>query len=406
MPERSTAVDSDRRCLNDGELRVLVDEQAPDADGWERSHLNECAGCQARFNRILGDSRAGADLMGRLVSSASAPDPTLAYRRMRAQCAPASARLSSSKGATVMNRFFGAPRRGALAGLVVVVLLAVAIAAAPLGTLASDFLNQFRVQQFAAITIPVDMAQFQQHDGTKTGAPPEHGGDAATGEHGPAEFNGMGAFTSTFTKESSRKVGSVADANAHLGGTLLSPSSLPEGFTGVQPQVYISDAGTATYKMDVAKARQDLGGRGIDASGLPDPATTPNVTVTANIPASAALTYQAGDKHFLVGQMASPSLDIPSSVNVEVLRNALLAMPDLPQDVVAQIRSVRDWQHTLIIPVPKDAKTSQKTVHGAPALLISSEQGTVVLWQKGGILHGVGGQATPDAVMATADSLH
>ncbi|WP_040669600.1 hypothetical protein, partial [Nitrolancea hollandica] len=387
--------------------RVLVDEQAPDATGWERSHLNECAGCQARFNRILADSRAGADLMGRLAPVASAPDPILAYRRMRAQRAPASARLSPSKGASVMNRFFGAPHRGALAGLVVVALLAVAIAVAPLGTLASDFLNQFRVQQFAAITIPVDMAQFQQHDGAKAGAPAEHTGDAAaTGEHGPAEFNGMGAFTSTFTKDSSRKVGSVADANAHLGGTLLSPSSLPEGFASVQPQVYVSDAGTATYKMDVAKARQDLSGRGIDASGLPDPATTPDVTFTANIPASAALTYQAGDKHFLVGQMASPSLDIPSSVNVEVLRNALLAMPDLPQDVVAQIRSVRDWQHTLIIPVPKDAKTSQKTVHGAPALLISDEQGTVVLWQKGGILHGVGGQATPDDVMATANSLH
>ncbi len=390
-------MDADRRCLTDGELRVLVDEQAPDATGWEWSHLDECAGCEARFNQILADSRAGADLMGRLAPVASAPDPILAYRRMRAQRAPSSARLSPLKGASVMNRFFGVPRRGAFAGLVVVALLAVAIAVAPLGTLASDFLNQFRVQQFAAITIPVDMAQFQQHDGAKAGVPPEHG---------PAEFNGMGAFTSTFTKDSSRKVGSVADANAHLGGTLLSPSSLPEGFASVQPQVYVSDAGTATYKMDVAKARQDLSGRGIDASGLPDPATTPDVTFTANIPASAALTYQVGDKHFLVGQMASPSLDIPSSVNVEVLRNALLAMPDLPQDVVAQIRSVRDWQHTLIIPVPKDAQTSQKTVHGAPALLISDEQGTVVLWQKGGILHGVGGQATPDEVMATANSLH
>lgn len=399
-------MDADRRCLTDGELRVLVDEHAPVANGWERPHLHECAGCRARFNRILADSRAGADLMGRLAPAASAPDPNLVYRRMRARRAPAFTRLSPSKGATVMNRFFGAPRRGAFAGLVVVALLAVAIAAAPLGTVASDFLNQFRVQQFAAITIPVDMTQFQQHDGTTTGAPPRHGGDAATGEHGPAEFNGMGAFTSTFTKDSSRKVGSVADANAHLGGTLLSPSSLPAGFSSVQPEVYVSDAGTATYKMDVAKARQDLSGRGIDASGLPDPATTPDVTFTANIPASAALAYQSGDKHFLVGQMASPSLDIPSSVNVEVLRNALLAMPDLPQDVVAQIRSVRDWQHTLIIPVPKDATTSQKTVHGAPALLISDEQGTVVLWQKGGILHGVGGQATPDEVMAAADSLH
>lgn len=399
-------MDGERRCLTEGELRELVDAEAPGVAGWTRLHLADCAGCQVRFNGVLENENVSAKLMGEMAPASSSPDTILAFRRLRAQRAPVSARLTSSKGATVMNRFFGAPRRGAFAGLLVVALLVVAIAAAPLGTLASDFLNQFRVQQFAAITIPVDMTQFKQHDGANSGAAPEHGDAAKSGEHGPSEFNGMGAFTSTFTKDSSRKVGSVADANAHLGGSLLSPSSLPEGYTDVQPQVYVSDAGTATYKMDVAKARQDLDGRGIDASGLPDPGTTPNVTVTANIPASAALTYQSGDKHFLVGQMASPSLDIPSSVNVEVLRNALLAMPDLPQDVVAQIRGVRDWQHTLIIPVPKDATTSQKTIHGAPALLISSEQGTVVLWQKGGILHGVGGQATPDAVMATAASLH
>lgn len=399
-------MDSERRCLTEGELRELGDEQAPDAAGLGWQHLAGCTGCQARFNRIQEDARISAELMERIIPATSSPDPILAYRRLHAQRGPESARQSLSKGATVMNRFFGAPRRGAFAGLVVVALLVAAIAVAPLGTLASDFLNQFRVRQFAAITIPVDMTQFEHHDHAKKGEMPSHGGDVAKmGEHGSAEFNGMGAFSSTFTKDSARTVGSIADANAHLDGALLSPSSLPEGFSDVEPQVYISDAGTATYTMDVSKARQDLDGRGIDASGLPDPATTPNVTFTANIPASAALTYQSGDKHFTVGQMASPSLDIPSSVNVEVLRYALLAMPDLPEDVVAQIRSVRDWQHTLIIPVPKDAKTSQETIHGAPALLINSERGTVVLWQKDGILHGVGGQATPDEVMATANSL-
>jgi hypothetical protein len=404
MPGRSTAVDGERRCLTEGELRELVDAPAPEAAGCERQHLDGCAGCQARFGQILEDARVSAELVGRITPVGSMPDPVLAYRRMCVERAAASAPMSSSKGATVMNRFFGVPRRGAFAGLLVVALLVVAIAAAPLGTMASDFLNRFRVQQFAAITIPVDMAQFQQHQGTKGGNSAHEG--AATREHEPAKFNGMGVFSSTLTKESTRKVGSIADANSHLGGTLLSPSSLPEAFSRAQPQVYVNDAGTASYALDVGKARQNMANRGIDASGLPDPATTPNVTFTANIPASAELAYQSGDKRFMVGQMVSPTLEIPSSVNVEVLRNALLAMPDLPQDVVAQIRSVRDWQHTLIILVPKNTTTSQKTVHGAPALLIRNPQGAAVLWQKDGVLHGVGGQATADEVMATANSLH
>jgi hypothetical protein len=148
-----------------------------------------------------------------------------------------------------------------------------------------------------------------------------------------------------------------------------------------------------------------LAERGLNISGLPDPATTPTVTFTANVPAAAGLVYENGDKHLTVSQMTSPSLEIPASVDVESIRQSLLSMPGLPPDVVSQLRSIQDWQHTLIIPVPQDATTSRETVDGAPALLISSQKGTAVLWQKDGVLHAVGGQATADEVMATANSL-
>jgi hypothetical protein len=69
------------------------------------------------------------------------------------------------------------------------------------------------------------------------------------------------------------------------------------------------------------------------------------------------------------------------------------------------LRAVKDWQHTLIIPVPSGATTSNETVQGSPALLIKSDQGQVVLWQKDGILHMVGTNGDA-SVMSVADSLH
>ncbi len=257
-------------------------------------------------------------------------------------------------------------------------------------------LNKFRVQQFAAITIPMDFAQ-------QMGAQlPQLSGQQH--QELAQALQGLGTFQTTFSPSSLHEAASVDEARSHLGGTLAVPSKLPGAFQGVQPKIYLGDAGRASYTLDVAKAQQMLRSIGVSAAFLPDPRTTPSATITLDVPASAAFVYAAGDKHLVVGQMASPTLDL-GTIDAETLRETLLALPGLPPDLVAQIRNVRDWRNTLIIPVPAGAKTSQKTVDGVPALLIESSEGAAVLWQKDGNLHVVAGQATADEVMATATAL-
>lgn len=301
-----------------------------------------------------------------------------------------------------MERLTDAPRRMAVAGVVIVALMALVIAWSPVSTLAGNVLNSFRVQQFAAVTVPMDLVQkFDPHAMAETGSHPELNMQQFT-----KMLQGNGAFQTTYKSMPVHQVNTLADASTHLGGTIEVPTNLPSLFQSVQPEIYTGDAGSASYAVDVAQADKVLDMLSLNVQGLPDPATTPKVTFSVDIPASAVLHYKAGDANLFIGQMQSPTLNIPDTVNVDELRDSILAIPGLPTDMVAQIRAVKDWQHTLIVPVPSGATTAQKTVQGAPALLISEKDGAVVLWQKNGDLYAVGGNGlTADQVMAVAGSM-
>ncbi len=169
--------------------------------------------------------------------------------------------------------------------------------------------------------------------------------------------------------------------------------------------MYLTNAGSISYALNVQKARDLFSLGKIDPAPLPDPSTTPTVTLSLDIPAGAALDYQSNGKHLIVAQMESPTLTIPSSVDISLLRDELLATGFLPPETVAQLRAVTDWQHTLIVPVPSGATTSNVTVQNSAGLLIKSDQGSVVMWQKDGVLHIVGSDSNVD-VMSIASSLH
>jgi hypothetical protein len=393
--------------LTEGELRALVDGAASAelSEQWS-AHAQSCPRCASQLDEIR--SRAGAvdAMLGRLGPTRQ-PNADLALQRWRAWHASGSGASTTMKGDSLMSRLSGPRRRGALAGVALVAIMIFAIAAAPVGTMASNVLNRFRVQQFQAITLPVStdmIGQFAQN--AKAAEANADATPSAQADQDKSMLSSMlsqlGTFSTTFDQNSVKEVASLADANSHLNGQFAMPSNLST-FAGVQPKVYVGNAGTAQYTLNLANAQRLL--QMVGAGAAVTDTSTPTATITLDVPASAAAFYEANGKHLVVGQMASPTLDIPASIDTEMLRNTLLSIPGLPADVVAQIRNVHDWKNTLIIPVPSDATTSQETVNGAPALLIKSQQGSAVLWQKDGVLHIVATDGTAD-VLAVANSAH
>ncbi len=113
------------------------------------------------------------------------------------------------------------------------------------------------------------------------------------------------------------------------------------------------------------------------------------------------------EQHIVVAQLPSPTLITPDGLDMDGLREDLLALPGLPPDFVAQLRSIEDWQSTLIIPVPGGASSDDVTIKGKPGLLITSDdgKGAVALWENDGILFIVGGTESGDTISSMANSL-
>jgi hypothetical protein len=105
-------------------------------------------------------------------------------------------------------------------------------------------------------------------------------------------------------------------------------------------------------------------------------------------------------------QTRVPTVDSTGATAAE-LEAYLLSQPGVPPDIAAQIKAIKDPSTTLPIPIPKGlATTDSVQVNGAPGVLIKAVLGAGVVWTKKGVIYAVGGQLTPDQVLAIATSLH
>lgn len=370
----------EQRCLSDGELRDLIERP-----GAPHAHLVRCPGCRARLERIRADAGAAAAI---LASPAPAEiDPTQAYHRWRQR--QATDTTPTMKG-DLMHRFTRVQRAG-LAGAVLAAVMALALIANPVTTLADSFLNQFRIQHFTAITVPMDLVQGL---GAQAQAMTPADKAAISGE-----LQKLGSFSTTFNMQGATKVGSLAEAQQQFSG-LDVPKSLGafQGDAASPSAIYLGQAGSASYTVNVAEADKLLQSMNLGTQGLPDPQATPTVTFKVDVNPSAVMVWQQNGQHLIVGQTESPVLNVPDSVNMDQLRDDLMQFPLIPADIKAQLNSVTDWKNTLIVPVPQGATHSDVTIGNSQGLLVQSDKLSFVLWQDHGVLHVVASDSGANVV--------
>jgi hypothetical protein len=108
----------------------------------------------------------------------------------------------------------------------------------------------------------------------------------------------------------------------------------------------------------------------------------------------------------VIAQTRVPTVDATGASAVD-LENYLLSQPGVPPDIASQLRAIKDPTSTLPLPIPQGLATTESVqVNGTPATLIKAVLGAGVIWVKNGVIYAVGGQLTPDQVLAIATSLH
>lgn len=421
------------RCCDEGLLRAYLDGEVVEGERQTfLTHLAACPDCARQLHKVEANAHTTATLLGRwlpepIAETTNTPIPeerraSLALARFQialredvrgVETAPQGLFVVLKEQMTQMFARLTAPRlRPTLAAVSLVAILAVVLAFSPLSSLADQLSKTFRVQQFAAVTVRVP--------GMKTLPQPQQ----ITPEQqqmAQQMLAGLGTPTTNATKNTVAEVADTAAAKSFLaqyGATLQVPGQLPAAYSGTTARYGTAQPTSSSYVLNVATAQQYLTmANSPELNSLPWPAGVTQMTFGLDTPAAVATYYGDGQTNGLgivqmanlanAGPGAGPALKLPDELDVNAFRTALLALPGLPQDTVAQLQNVKDWDRTLIIPVPEDATTKNVTIKGNAGLLILDGQGrgSLLIWQANGIMYAVGGTVSETDVLAVANSL-
>lgn len=166
---------------------------------------------------------------------------------------------------------------------------------------------------------------------------------------------------------------------------------------------------TLNFTLDTQKTNDILKSFGATTL-LPD--TLNGKTFTAKIPVVISATYD-GPENLTITQTRSPQLTAPSDTDINTIRDAILALPFLPDDLSRQLAAINDWQHTFVVP-NLNGSTQTIKVAGASGVFIAAPQesqmpkhavSNALIWQKGGVIYAITGNLTLEQSLIVANSM-
>ena len=351
----------------DGVLRRLVDEPAGVSDA-DRQHVADCPVCLAGLAAAHEDAAAvGAALRA---DGAADVDPAAAWARL-STALPARAATPAPP-----RRRSALLRRPAAAALAFAVVLSGAGVAA-----ANDWLPIFRTEHVAPLEVsPDDLVALPDLTA-----------------YGDVELTGDG---------DPHAAPDAAAAREQTGLDVPEVGSLPRGVEG-EPAYQVVGELSGVFTFSAEKAARAAAASGEPLPPLPAGLDGSQVRLTAG-PGVAAVWSQTTGVPTLVAARAVAPQAFSSGVPFETVRDYLLSLPGLPEDVAAQLRTYTADGSTLPLPVPADlVETSATEVGGLPATLLESRDQALaaVVWVDDGVVTLVGGALGADEVLDVAGEL-
>lgn len=245
---------------------------------------------------------------------------------------------------------YGAMRRTKALAAGVAALAAAAVIVAPGPRVWANILQVFRASHVDVVQVsPTDMTNLQN----------------ALSQQGKVSMKQYGSVTTV--KPMTWQQGTVSGYAAQTGLPDLWPKSLAGG---QKINVSTTAASEYVFTLNVAHINalvQSVGGTQLFPSSLS------GVPITVNVPAGVDI-YDPTSSSFNTGyelqESGVPSVSIPRGAGVSQARQALLALPFLPQPIEQALANTADWQNTLVVPVP-GATTQNVSFLGHRAVLIS-----------------------------------
>ena len=352
----------------EGVLRRVLDE--PAAVGIDdRDHIAACGRCREALEVIREDAAMAARALGVAAADVDVSD---GWRRL-------SMAAADTKGArtTSPSRFGGlrdALRRPAAAGIALAVVLAGAGTAA-----ANDWFQIFRTEQVAPVSI------------------------ATADLNALPDLRAYGDVT-VIAEPDVHPVADAAAAAAETGIDVPEVGELPRGVTG-EPAYRAGGEAVIEFTFSAERAARTAGAAGETLPPPPPGLDGSRVRLVAGPGVAMTWTKSGGIPVLLVGRAVAPSALSSSGVPFETMRDYLLSMPGLPENIAAPLRTFNTDGSTLPLPVPDGyVTTSESDVGGEPATVLTTRDGatSAVVWVEDGVMTVVAGSINEDEVLAVA----
>jgi hypothetical protein len=350
----------------EGVLRRLVDEPAGVADV-DRAHVADCSVCLVG----LATAREDAAAVDAALRAEADVDVTGAWQRL--STAPAADRRHPTPARA---------RRGASLRRPAVAVLAFAVVLTGAGVAAAnDWLQIFRTEQIATVSFsPADLV-----------AVPD------LTAYGDLEVTGAGDV---------HDVADAAAAHEETGLAVPEVVTLPRGLSGNPTYQAIGEV-SATFTFSADRAAQAAAVNGEQVPVPPPGLDGAQVRLVAGPGVAEVWMHSTGMPALVVGRAVAPTA-YSSGVPFATVRDYLLSLPGLPENLAAQLRAFSDDGRTLPLPVPADLVTSSDAeVNGLPATVLTSRDRSMaaVVWVDDGVVTAVAGALGTDEVVSIAREL-
>lgn len=360
---------------DEGTMRRMVDEPTLVRET-DRRHVEDCARCRNAMREIQVDAEAAA----RSMQTMPAPlDTRAALSAVRARIATGQipARRPWYARSLEALRFkrvaAGAGTAGVLAG---------ALLLTPAGSWAQSFITIFQPSQIQPVSVTTDQLL----------ALPKLRSFGTV--HLPRR-----APMQTFS--------SVDGAQAAAGGMhVVVPAHLPSDIPStVQYQVMPGMTGSFTF--DAQKAARALTVQGQRLPAMPAHLNGSTLQVAINSTVAAIYGSSKDLPSLVVGEMRAPKVT-STGASVAEVENYLLKMPGISPQLAAELRGIQNPASTLPLIIPVDqAQAHEVQINGTQGWVIGDNTGvgSAVVWEKAGIIYGVGGTLPESEALTIAESL-
>ena len=368
------------RHLSEGTLRRIYDEPLA-LTAADQAHFDGCAECKARFASIAQGARAATALLS---VPGFTPESAGALKAVRARIRSDEAARPPRWYERWLNQ--SSPRWRPMATPAIAVLLAATLVTGLAVTgVAQSLFRIFEPSQLATVQV----------------SPSDFAGGGVLLDYGQVKW-----------LPEAPKLQQLSDATAaqtQSGLPVLMPASLPKGVSGPVSFGVVSHA-TGSLTFDAERLRASAASKGVHVNPMPSSINGSTLIVNGGpalieVWGLTANATEAQAPTLVIAQTRIPTVDSTGATTAQ-LEDYLLSQPGVPPDIAAQIRAIKDPSTTLPIPIPKGLATTESVqVNGTSGVLIKAVLGAGVVWVKNGVIYAVGGQQTPDQVLAIATSL-